>query len=221
MKLSLFILIYSFAAAAQVLEVPDKCFSEKKVPCLVKMQSQQQDLFLNQTRFRITKNSLFQFNSFNPLLSLSILQGGFQLAKNSQSFKIDGVAVSAENALIEKKEKNLYVLNLRNFVLANYSLSEVQANSVLFKTVFLEKNELLQFMSHFFSSSQSFKDFVKSIEQSWKNELISQADIQTKVLKRGLAAVEFNENKKKLEDSRSQQSLKKVREEFFYRTFYR
>ncbi len=221
LRLVLLFGLYGLTSVAQVLEVPEKCFSEKKVPCLLKIQSQPQDLVLNQTRFRANKDTLIQWDSFDQGAVFSLLKGGFQLENNYQDLKIDGVVITAENALIEKKEKNLYVLNLKNFILANYSLSEVQANSVLFKTVFLEKNELLQYVSHFFSSRQTFKAFVQSIEQSWKKELISQADVQTKVLKRAIASVELRELKKKQEFNRDQQSLKKVREEFFYRTFYR
>ena len=221
MKIFLLILFYGFRVMAEMIEVPEKCFADKKAPCLIKIQSEQQDLVLNETRFLALKETLIRWDSFDQEISLSLLKGGFQFKKNLHSLKIDGVVVSAENAFIEKKEKNLYVLNLKSFMLANYSLAEIQANSVLSKTVFLEKNELLQYMSHFFSTRQSFKDFVQSIEQSWKKELIAQADVQTKVLRRGIASVELNENKKKQEYARSQQNLKKVREEFFYRTFYR
>ena len=106
-------------------------------------------------------------------------------------------------------------------MLSSFILAQVESNSVLAKSVFVEKPELFQFVTPFFHTKSSFKNFITEIEPLWKQEFKSQTISQTKVLKRAIASTENREQKNREVNIKNQIELKKVRDEFFYRTFYR
>lgn len=221
MEIFFLILIAASFAEGKILEVPENCLVEKKSPCLSKIGDQEEKVSVSDNLFRANKGTLIQWESFSNELRVTLLEGNIHIEKLGQPFKLNQVLISKNNLLIERKENLLNILDLNTFLLSTYTLFSIQANNVLEKSSFLEKLELLEFISHFFISKDSFKVFVKTIESKWETELKLQAAAQTKVLKRSIANSEQVQLAQQIAQGRKKQELKKVREEFFYRTFYR
>jgi len=63
--------------------------------------------------------------------------------------------------------------------------------------------------------------YLKEHEASWKAEFALQNEIQTKVIARAIASEEAEQKKSIEREKKEKEQIKKVRELFFYRTFYR
>lgn len=205
---------------AAVLEVPELCFANKVAPCLTQIQDGGTTLQASSTTFKISSNSILQWNNFTDL-SFDLLRGSFIVSDIAAPFKLNEIYISKPNQMIQRRENLVLGLDLKSFILSTYKLSEVRSNTVLLKSEFLEKSQLLKYVSSFFERKMAYVDFLKSIETSWKAEFVSQTNIQTKVLERSLASVEDSSKSENAERLRQELALKKVREQFFNRTFYR
>ncbi len=207
-------------AQAAVLEVPELCFANKAAPCLTQIQDAGKTLIVDGATFKISPNSILQWNSFTDL-SLDLVKGSFILTDTKSPFKLNEIYISKPQQMIQRRENLILGLDLKSFILSTYKLSEVRSNTVLLKSEFLEKSQLLKYVSSFFERKTAYVEFLKSIESLWKAEFVSQTKIQTKVLERGVASVEEAGKAENTERFRQQLQLKKVREQFFNRTFYR
>ena len=220
MKFWVLVFLLSLTTQAKVLEVPEDCFSKKNSPCLIQSGEQDEILNLEKLSVRITKNTILQWTDFTDV-SLDILKGHLHVLKNDKSFKLNEIYISKNQQLIERQSALITSLDLNSFVLSTYKLADIRSNTVLLRTSFLEKTELLSYVSRFFERRNSYAQFLHAIEKPWKKEFISLTESQTKVLNRAVASAEQAE-KRVLEEKASQSDeLKKVREQFFYRTFYR
>ncbi len=215
------LLLISGVALGKPLEVPENCFVEKKVPCLTKVQNLEDLFVVNNVTFRALNDSIIEWDSLETEPSLNLLKGAIEVKSASAVFKINQITLAQSDLLIEKKGQSLLILDLKTFMLSTFALSSIKANTVLAKSNFLEKSELLQFASHFYLTRKGFTEFAKAIQPRWKKEFKLQTATQTKVLNRSVASAREAEENQQAEALRLQQQLKKVREEFFYRTFYR
>lgn len=216
------ILFFSVAPAlAAPLEIPEKCLSEKKAPCLVKAQDGEETIKVNNLQVRLLKDTLVQWDSLDSVLALSLLKGSVQIRNSGDPVTINKIPSQQQHLLIAKKDQLLNFLDLKTFMLSTFILAQVQSNSVLAKSVFVEKAELFGFVVPFFQTSSSFKKFITEIAPLWKHEFKTQTVSQTKVLTRAIASAEVRDLQKQQTETRNLLALKKVRDEFFYRTFYR
>ncbi len=205
---------------ADVLQVPEMCFEKKMAPCLTQVQGRSSSLKIKSTTFTVTSNSILQWNNFDDL-AVDILKGSFIVTDNTTPFKLNEIFISKPNQMIRRQDNLILGLDLKTFILSTYKVSEVRSNTVLLKTEFLEKMQLLKYASGFFERRKSYVQFLKSIEGLWKAEFVSQTKTQTKVLERAVASLGESLQLEGIEKQRQDDELKKVREQFFYRTFYR
>lgn len=203
------------------MQIPENCLTEQKSPCLTKVSEQSENISVSGNLIRVVKDSILQWDQFRPQTELSILQGFIHVEKNQQAFKVNQILLSENQRMIARKQQELRMLDTNSFLLSTYTINSVQSNSVLEKSVFLEKVELIQFVAYFFDQKKPFKDFLKGIESRWKDQLSTQAAMQTQILKRAIASDESVVRNQELARHKIQQQHKKVRDEFFYRTFYR
>ncbi len=203
------------------MQIPENCLTEQKSPCLTKISEQNENISVSGNLIRVVKDSILQWDLFRPQTELSILHGFIHVEKIQQAFKVNQILLSEGQRLIARKQHELQMLDTQSFLLSTYTLNSVQTNSVLEKSIFLEKVELIQFVAYFFDQKKPFKEFLKAIESRWKDQLSTQAAIQTKILKRAIASDESVVKSHELARRKIQQEHKKVRDEFFYRTFYR
>lgn len=221
MKIFLVFFLMGSLSLAKMMQIPENCLSDRKSPCLTKVTDTNETVLLDNQSLQVNKNSIVQWDAFKPELQASILQGGLRIEKNEKALKLNQIQIAKENQMIVRQQNELKILDISTFLLSTYTLSSIQSNSVLEHSVFLEKAELIQFVAHFFDQKKPFVVFLKSIEKKWKVELSTQAAIQTRVLKRAIASDETTLKQQQLAEYKSLQAHKKVREEFFYRTFYR
>lgn len=214
-------LLFQSRAQGKVLQVPDQCLNQKKAPCLTKIVDQRELVSLSENFYLFNKDSIIQWDSFSGPLELTMLQGNLHILKISQPFKMNQITLSEPDLMVQLKERTINILDLHTFLLSTYTLNSVQTNNVLEKSQFLEKADLIPYMAQFFDQKKDFTEFLNSIAARWKSQLSTQAAIQTNVLKRAIASDENALKKQQLAQYKLNNAQKKVREEFFYRTFYR
>ncbi len=207
-------------ARGNMLEVPEGCFSKKNAPCLTQINANEETLSINEIAFRVTADSILQWKNFNKV-SLDLLKGEIQVSENLTTFKLNEIPILNKNQMMQRQDNVILRLDLQSFILSTYDLSRERANSVLLKSSFLEKADFLKFTSNFFARKSAFVSFLNSVQTPWKAQLLNQSENQTKVLKRAVASAEESKATEIQEKLLISAELKKVREQFFYRTFYR
>ena len=220
MKTALIVFFLSLNTNARIIEVPDDCFSKKIAPCLTQINENEETLSIGKTVFRISANTILHWKSFSDI-SVDILKGAFHISENDKAFKLNEIPIAKKNQMLQKQENLILSLDLNSFILSTYDLSVQRANTVLLKTSFLEKPDFLKFTAQFFERKYAFIAFLKTDETSWKTEFTNNTVSQSNILNRAVASVEESEKYKMQEKEHLSKELKKVREMFFYRTFYR
>ena len=213
-------LFYSNLVQAKILDVPENCFTLKKAPCLTQIQEEEQILQIQGIHLRATKDSIVQWIAFDKV-EIEILKGFIHITQNAPSLKVNEIFVKDSNQMVQRLEEKLLALDLNTFMLSEFQLAQVKSNSVLLKARFLEKAELIVYISRFFDRKSAFVTFLKSMEKRWNSEFTKQANSQTKVLERSVASTQDIDTKIEKEKIQESNKIKKVREQFFYRTFYR
>lgn len=224
--------------ALQFVTVPEGCGIKKGKECFIKTF---QDTVLHNTYLtgdlEIQKNSIVQFTQIEEdnLVQIFVIQGALRLLpkgkKNHTNIEVNGVRVSSPFLIVRRDQETLQIFDTQKFVLSEYHLRlsssdedqvvESSETPELKKTEFLTKVQLVQFVASYFKDKKNVLSYLKSHEASWKAEFALQNEIQTKVIARAIASEEA-ELKRSLErEKREKEQIKKVRELFFYRTFYR
>ncbi len=212
--------IVSVALEARVTVVPEDCFLKKQSPCLTQVDESEETLSVGKTSLRIKAGTILHWKNFSEI-SVDILKGAFHITGSENALKLNEIPIAKKNQMLTKQENLILSLDLDSFILSTYDLSAQRANTVLQRTSFLEKPDFLKFTAQFFERKSAFVAFLKSVEPSWKTEFNHNTASQSKILSRAVASVEESEKIELLEKERLTQELKKVREQFFYRTFYR
>ncbi|MFZ3229290.1 MAG: hypothetical protein WA160_03720 [Pseudobdellovibrio sp.] len=224
---AIFSLLCFFSASlgfARVLQVPEDCVNLKKAPCLMQVQDHDEKVKINQVQLNIYSDTIIKWISFENEISVELIKGRM-LFKKKQDFLVNGILFSNEFAMLQRNgdvDSNLMEsLDLHSFLVSTYILSDKKNQTVLKENQFLDKVDFVKFVARFYKSRNKFKDFLTKIEPSWKKQFNTQAETQTKVLKRSLASAEEVRDRRNEEIQNRQNKFKKVREQFFYRTFYR
>lgn len=220
-------------ASAATLQVPENCLKEKVVPCLAKSIDKQDFKFDDQSlHIVVDGEAIVKWTSFEDGPQLQLLRGqfkiegiGFQGAKHNNSsngFKVNGILIPPEikSAFVRKVEEKIEVLDLKTFTLTTFNQPDILTTPIS-ASRFLDKEEFVKYSSLFFKTTKSFLSFLGSIEKSWKVQFENQSISQTNVLKRSIASIQDEKEKNEAQRLANQIKLKKVRELFFFRTFYR
>lgn len=220
-----FLLLFTgMQVEAEMLSIPEACLPQEVAPCLVKS-NQKQSFKTHFGELHLDEGVILKVTDFK-LGHLELLRGkiSLQLPSGKKSgFKLNDIPFESSRVFAEMNpQRKMRVYDGQKFILADYELAQRQGDeAVISKFEFLSKLDMIRYLAGYFSSKTSLAAYLKSIEPAWKNEFKTQTDDQTIVLKRSIASIEKSEaeNKRRLEEEARQ--LKKVRELFFYRTFYR
>lgn len=226
LTLSYFFLILPIFVQAKLIEVPEGCISEKNVPCLVQVQVEEEQVVLEDFKIRIYPNSIVKWTSFESdeeeqkKIAFDLLKGQI-FFEIKEPILVNSIEFKNRVGMIQKTSDFLDSFDIKTFNLTTYKMDEKNKPEKIIKSRFLDKNEFVHFTAQFFKSTKSLKQFLTALEPYWKKQFETQAEIQTKVLSRSVASVEDEKKRNEEEIKQRQKQFKKVRDEFFYRTFYR
>ncbi|MGZ3691040.1 MAG: hypothetical protein ACXVAX_06040 [Pseudobdellovibrio sp.] len=158
-------------------------------------------------------------------VNFEILKGYISLEEKAESsipVSINGVLLDSVKVFASRDKSQVQIFNLTNFVMSEYHLN-YQNNDYpeRVKSVFLSKRELVEYSKSFFQQVGKFKVFLTSIESDWRAEFRKQNESQTKVLMRSIASEEKEAEDRLKKQERERAELKKVKNDFFNRTFNR
>lgn len=222
-----FFFLVGVEASAELLSVPENCLQQEISPCLVKV-GENRTLKSKSALFSfvVAEDSIFKILQFSSPFKFELLQGKMVVQSGSKKtiqFTLNDVPFDSKTVFAKFGEgRRLQVYDSKNFILSEYEQAEnLGQEAVLRKSEFLAKLDMIRFLSEFFFSKKSLLGYLKSIELSWKNELKIQTNDQTIALQRSIASIEKAEEQSKAQAEKEAEELKKVRRQFFYRTFYR
>lgn len=210
---------YSFAYA-QVIQVPEACVN-KKSPCLVRTENSFFEFEHRDIKFKMNPETIIKLTYDENNDHLEILEGHVILNSNKSGSSKFVHHQPCDNGMfmLSRENNKLKSLRLDNF---KFELYELKNDAVeIVKSDFIDKLELISFSKEFFIDINKYKAFLSSIEKRWKEEFIKDNSSQTKVLLRSIASEQERVKKEADEKRKNERSLKKVRDNFFYRTFYR
>lgn len=225
-----FLLLTSQLSWGKPLQVPENCIALKNAPCLVQFQAGMSELPVEVSQIQIqgSPDTIVKWNSFEKNISLEVVKGKIQVdfkeskAKESlsETIQVNDIVLANKSMMIQKEDSSLEVFDDKTFVISTYTLP-VKEKAVPLSERFLDKSELVHFIAPFFRTKNKLGGFLKSISNEWKTQFDYQATHQTNVLRRSLASEQEEKERLEAERLRNEAELKKVREQFFYRTFYR
>ncbi len=220
------ILMQVEAVKAEVIQVPEGCIHSESAPCLVRSTKQAALLSKNKDySYLVDAKSITKWNSYQDEIKVEVLEGTLYIKKSegfSKVFNINGVVLTSHSFFVSRDQQKLKILDGEKFVMSEYQLSSnAEVGSVVVKVDFVDKLNLIAFLSQFFHTKPQLMDYLKKNESKWSQEFAQQNKNQTKVLVRAIASVEDEERMNVLRKQKQEKELKRVRQEFFYRTFYR
>ena len=215
--------LVSTAAIAEI-QVPESCVNRVS-PCLVRSDSVKFDFAQGPVKVSLMKNSIIKITDENGHINFEILKGYIsldELAQADKTVSVNGVLLDSAKVFASRERSQVQIFSLSNFVMSEYHLN-YQSNDFpeRVKSVFLSKSELVEYSKSFFQQVGKFKLFLTSIEDEWKAEFKKQNESQTKVLLRSIASEEKEAELRLQKEERERAELKKVKNDFFFRTFNR
>lgn len=209
---------------AQVIQVPEDCLNRVS-PCLIRNEGVNFQFKIQSSKFSLVGGSILKIEKDSRHeINLDLIDGfiSFVVAEVDQSkMKIQGSALSKGRWMVARSPQKLELLNLTDYQLRTFRKSTSKSDLELVKSEFINKLDFLNFAKNFFYKTQDYKNFVRSEAPLWKSEFDRQNEIQSKVLMRTIAS---EKEQAKLEAERKAQEeaqAKKLKSEFFYRTFNR
>lgn len=219
------LLFIAFEVNAGQIFVPESCLQLKVVPCLLKANShvsiknKKEDF-----EYKLTNSTILRWNKFGIEMNLEVMQGDAYIkvdAKHS-AIILNGILINSNEVFVTRFGNELKILDMKTYFLTQYQLPQIgKGKLVMVQSEFLSKVDLVNHISKYFKFKPELVVYLKSIQNSWKKEFVIQNENQTKVLRRSIASIEEDERQKALKKQNQIKELKKVRETFFNRTFYR
>ena len=210
-----------FARAASV-QVPENCV-DRIIPCMVRADQSSFRFLHKGIEVQLNRESILKITGNAEHLNFEIISGLAILTekvKSSLTYSLGNVAVDSEKILASRHEEKLQILSLNNFSFAEYKIGS-ENFPVRISAEFINKKDLVSFSRLFFNDGKEYRGFLTSVEPHWKSEFKRQNISQTKALLRSIASQQQQEQELLLKKQKQEKELKKVRDEFFYRTFYR
>jgi hypothetical protein len=140
--------------------------------------------------------------------------------KSKLVYSLNNVAVDSGKVMGNRERDSLRILSLVDFSLSHYSISE-ENFPVRKGSQFINKKDLVFFTAHFYTNAAEYRSFLASAQKDWGVEFKRQNVSQTKALMRSIASQQQQEKELSEKLQREEQERKRVRENFFYRTFHR
>ncbi|MBC7420692.1 MAG: hypothetical protein H7328_08185 [Bdellovibrio sp.] len=226
MRLLAVLFLLPVIVKAELIQVPENCIQIAAVPCLVRSAKQEALQSKNKDySYLVDSHSITKWISFGVVTKLDLLDGTLYVKKAEDSqttFNVNDIQVKANSFFVARDKQKLKILDGEKFLMTEYQLSSnKEIGSVVVKIDFVDKKNLISFLSNFFHTKEQLVQYLKKSEGNWIKEFASQNANQTKVLVRSIASVEDQERNRLLKKQYDEKELKKVRETFFYRTFYR
>ncbi|MCC2679025.1 MAG: hypothetical protein K0R29_1601 [Pseudobdellovibrio sp.] len=222
--LSVILLFITVALKAEI-QVPEDCIN-KTYPCLVRAD---QMLEFQQAHLRVTltPKSIIKITKENSdsQLNFELLTGRMSVKEVETpkwAISVNSVMLEVPYAMVKRDQDELDILNLSKFTKVRYSIN-IQNNNVpvRVRSYFLSKSEFVDFTRHYFAETKSFKNFLTEIQPQWIAEFKSQNESQTKALMRSVASEEKAAEDRVRQEQERERQIKKVKDEFFFRTFNR
>lgn len=215
-------LLISVAVHASPIQVPDACAGNVS-PCLIRTAETEFRFQLNGLQVKVLPQSIVKVNSSDKAESFEVLEGRLHIT-DSEAWKsvlvLNQIPQPKAAVLVSRFSDQLKILRLHDFNLSEYRIQAKSEPKVL-KSGFANKKDFIHFSKYYFQRAAEYKKFLFQSAQMWKHEFARQNEAQTKVLRRGIASVEEEKRRQGELAEKNVQQLKKVRDEFFYRTFHR
>lgn len=222
-----FLLFFTGYASAEILSIPENCLAQEVAPCLIKT-SENQNLKSHSGQFILaaTEDTIVKIIQFTSPFQFELLQGKVIIRSSTKKvieFTLNDVRFATRVVFAQfNQERRLQVYDTMKFILSEYEQGlQKGQESVIRKAEFLAKRDMIRFLSEYFVNKKYLVVYLKSIEASWKKEFKVQTNDQTIALQRSIASIEKVEAEDKRQTAEEAEELKKVRSQFFYRTFYR
>jgi hypothetical protein len=215
----------SVSTLAQSVQVPENCINRIS-PCLVRTEEAAADFVQSGYKVHMLKQTIIKMTFEDKKLDIDLLEG--QLKINSSKKPIEQLSLreqefSGARILYAKRfDSDLSVLRLDDFKISEFEATTGnEDNTKKIRSNFATKNDLIEFTRTFFSTVPEYKKFLGSIQGSWKKAFERENSNQTKVLMRSVASINEAAAAETARKAVESKKLKKVRDEFFYRTFER
>lgn len=211
---------------AETVQVPENCINRIS-PCMVRTDETAIRFNMGKLVVRVQKQSIVKLSWDERENRFEIFEGRFSLNLNEPHRKIQkivrlhSIVLAEPRILVSRKFEKLDVLNLSNFFLSHYKVNGPHSEIELGSSDIASKAELVSMSRYYFEHMSDFKAFLSSSADTWKLSFDQETARQTKVLQRSIASVEEHQRAAAAEKARKDAQLKKVRDEFFYRTFER
>lgn len=207
---------------AETVQVPELC-AAKQSPCVIRTDDQffiyrQQGL-----QIKIVRESIVKIIKTDNHLNFDILKGRIELQEyepTKTTASINDVLIDGSRVMAHRLRESFEIFDLNAYNLARYQIKQGVYPERLSQN-FISKADLVQFTRHYFASVDQFKSFLGSIEKNWVAEFKRQNENQTKALLRSVASEEKAVEDRVKQKNREESELKKVKNEFFFRTFQR
>ena len=220
----LFLSSVVYANNSNVRTWPNHCKPFIDKACLIKTISVYEIKEPKIAEVKVFKNSLINvsLDEVEKKIHIEVLKGqitiiGSRFIKDKTLF-VNGIETAWSQSLyVKRSQEEILIFNESQFVLQKWILSGRQ----LQLAQFLNKVELVQFLINFYPEKNLLLNHLKKIEISWQSEFKKQLQTQTQALRRAVASEEKERLSKQQVEQTKNDEIKKVREQFFYRTFYR
>lgn len=220
----IFLSMISLWAHAEI-QVPEDCIN-KTYPCLIRADSltefKQAHLVVS-----LTPKSIVKITKDNDTsqLNFELLTGRMSVKETSApdfAVAVNSVLIEVPHVLVKRDRDELDILNLTKFTKVRYSIN-IQNNNVpvRVRSNFLSKSEFVDFTRHYFTDISKFKSFLTAVQSDWIAEFKNQNESQTKALMRSVASEEKAAEDRVRQEQARERQIKKVKDEFFFRTFSR
>lgn len=221
------LLTFTNLSFAQTIQVPENCINRVS-PCLLRTE----DSFFSFVQFdqKVTlfKEAIVKISFDNKQSNFEIIEGRIRVDRLKQGAKseqrqlhINGQVFPSGKLLAERISNNLSILNLKNFILSKYHLESNSPWPHLISAEFVNKKDFVLFTKYYFQTVGQYKDFLTSVEENWKKEFFKQNSNQSKVLLRSVASEQKKSKTEFIRDLDDVLVQKKLKDNFFYRTFQR
>lgn len=224
MRLLIFTIFFQFNLVfAGVIQVPEDCLNRVS-PCLIRAEDKAHQFKLGEHKISLTKEAILKIEFNANHLNLELLDGHVSLVtgeKLDKKFTVNSHPITAGRWIAKRTPKKFDILSLNDYRLSEYQTKKGTAKLLLLRSDFINKKDFVGFTKYFFEKNSEYKSFLAFEAPKWKAEFDRQNNSQAKVLMRTIAAekekARIEDKKKALEAAKA----KKVRSDFFYRTFNR
>lgn len=213
------------ADTSGVIQVPDQC-AGRESPCLIRVGPRAFEFEDHGLKLRILPQAIVKLTAgtADGALALEVYEGRVHVTPVEGALKrnltVQQLAQPAAALLVSRFGDRLRILRLNDFVLGDYEI-QLKEPPRQIRSGFATKKDFVDFTRFYFQAAGEFKAFLNRQGEAWKSEFQRQNAVQTKVLNRSVASVQNEADASARAEAARARDSKKVREQFFYRTFHR